>query len=162
MTSSMEPDKSDSRNDMQLQHVAGSDGDACAFCRIIVGDVPPPARYEQYLRHVVFEPLNPVTPGHLLVVPRRHVPDAGYDWGLTGLTFEVACAVANNTLRVHPEYNLIVNKGADAGQSVRHLHVHIVPRVAGDDLAMPWSNPPLDALQSIVDHAAQWGTSEDW
>jgi diadenosine tetraphosphate (Ap4A) HIT family hydrolase len=77
----------------------------------------------------------PLTPGHTLVVPRRHEPD---DLALTGdeqaEIWQVVAAVRLALDQQHrPDgYNLGVNVGADAGQTVDHAHLHIIPRYAGD------------------------------
>lgn len=83
----------------------------------------------------VIEPLNPVTEGHFIVIPREHVEDAAQDPVTTGRVFEVAAEFAGTE-----PFNLITSRGEEATQTVRHLHVHYVPRRAGDGLALPWSN----------------------
>lgn len=129
----------------------------CAFCDIIEGSVPRPARYDHHTGYdyVSFEPLNPVTPGHTLVVPKRHLTDAGHDWYMTGRMFEAACFVAMQYgLRsADRDYNLIVNKGEAAGQTIQHLHVHIVPRTEGDGLLLPWSPVPMDPPSNSAERA---------
>jgi histidine triad (HIT) family protein len=70
---------------------------------------------------------------HLLAIPRLHVEDALEDPELTGHVMEIAAWFA------HGDCNLITSVGAAATQTVRHLHVHIVPRRPGDGLALPWS-----------------------
>lgn len=85
---------------------------------------------------VDFAPLGPVVPGHRLVVPKAHVRDAAEDPAVTAETFRVAALVAR---RVGP-CNLITNVGAEATQSVFHLHVHVVPRYRGDGLKLPWTD----------------------
>ena len=82
-----------------------------------------------------FEPLGPVTPGHRLFVPREHVPRAHQQPAITGLTF---AAAAQWAAKHEEDYNLIVNGGHFAGQTVFHLHVHYVPRRPGDGLLLPW------------------------
>lgn len=103
----------------------------CVFCERI-------AR-EEYgrcsLLSVSFEPLNPVTPGHLLVVPRVHVADATESVAVTGETMRFAALLADSM----GDCNLITSVGAAATQTVRHLHIHIVPRFEGDGLALPWT-----------------------
>ena len=71
-----------------------------------------------------------ITPGHLLVVPRRHVADALEDPELTGRVMAGAAALAASR-RLHP-CNIMTSAGREATQSVFHLHLHIVPRAAGD------------------------------
>lgn len=89
----------------------------------------------------VIEPLNPVTPGHLLVIPRAHVSDFRLFGALLGSAMQVACDVACGQMAegVSPGHNLIVSAGEAATQTVKHLHVHVVPRRPGDGLKLPWS-----------------------
>ena len=108
---------------------------ACAFCDY-AGPSPILADYGDV---IVFEPLNPVTPGHVLVVPKEHADDAGASLRLTGLAFAHAADWAAR--KALPSYNLITSRGAPATQTVRHLHVHVVPRTFGDRLALPWGLP---------------------
>lgn len=89
---------------------------------------------------VWFEPLNPVTPGHMLFVPTRHVSGASdpangpYE---AGITAEVAARWAQ---RHGVEwFNLITSVGAEATQTVFHLHLHLVPRRWDDGLHLPWT-----------------------
>ncbi len=82
-----------------------------------------------------FEPLNPVVPGHMLFVPLEHVSMAQQNPAITGLCFNRAASWAG---RMQQGFNLIVNGGRDAGQTVFHLHVHYVPRTQGDGLLLPW------------------------
>jgi histidine triad (HIT) family protein len=72
---------------------------------------------------------------HLLVLPRVHVADAGCDPEVTAAVMRRAAALMAGL----PAANLITSKGAEATQTVYHLHVHLVPRVAGDGLPLPWT-----------------------
>jgi len=107
---------------------------ACPFCaRIAAGE------YDFSDEHAVaFEPLNPVTPGHLLVVPREHVPDAGSHPLAASRTMYFAAQLAG-PLGWAESYNLITSAGSPATQTVRHLHIHIVPREDRDGLHLPWT-----------------------
>lgn len=84
-----------------------------------------------------FTPLNPVTPGHRLFVPRQHVKDAGEDPMLTAKVMAVAAQWGDEK---YDDYNLITSAGRAATQSVFHLHIHLVPRWPGDGLLLPWTN----------------------
>jgi histidine triad (HIT) family protein len=106
----------------------------CPFCtRIAAGEYDSTNMAQSV---VDFEPLNPVVPGHRLVVPMRHVQDALADPSLTGEVFEFAAVLGR--LAEQP-CNLITSVGAAATQSVYHLHVHIVPRQHLDGLHLPWT-----------------------
>lgn len=109
--------------------------DACVFCQIV--DRKAPVKHLIRVRgSVIFEPLNPVTPGHMLVVPEKHVSDAGDLTEVTGAVMREAAKYADEH---YDSYNLITSAGEAATQSVFHLHVHIVPRRFGDGLALPWT-----------------------
>lgn len=79
-------------------------------------------------------PLDPVVPGHVIVIPRRHVVDCTEDPEVTATVMWAASTIAT------PPCNLITSAGREASQTVFHLHVHIVPRTDGDGLALPWSH----------------------
>ena len=86
---------------------------------------------------IAFEPLNPVTKGHLLVVPKKHVSDFTDD---PETFLETALAASVMAAELGGAYNLITSKGTEATQSVFHLHIHLVPRRGDDGLLLPWSN----------------------
>jgi histidine triad (HIT) family protein len=86
---------------------------------------------------VTFEPLNPVTPGHRLVVPVAHLTDALENPTITGWTMEFAAEVARNYGA--KSCNLITSVGTPATQTVRHLHIHLIPRRENDGLHLPWT-----------------------
>jgi histidine triad (HIT) family protein len=104
----------------------------CVFCAIAAGQTDTPL-LASYYDSVVFEPLNPVTPGHVLVVPKRHVQD------FTDQPIESAKAMLAAGEYATAPCNLITSAGADATQTVFHTHLHIVPRTAGDGLHLPWT-----------------------
>ncbi len=106
----------------------------CPFCeRIRAG------RFDGHVRFgcVTFEPLNPVTPGHRLVVPLLHFERADDDPEQTGRAFRLAAELARE--KGLASFNLITSAGGAATQTVRHLHIHLVPRHEGDGLALPWT-----------------------
>ena len=88
---------------------------------------------------VTFLPLNPVGPGHRLFIPKAHVADALEDPMVTAVTARFAAEwAARNGVGA---CNLITSRGPEATQSVYHLHLHLVPRLKGDGLALPWTGP---------------------
>lgn len=107
----------------------------CMFCKIAAGEAPAQVVY-LWQDAIAIRPLNPVCEGHILVIPKRHVEHALEDPDTTGLAFRRAAL-----LGTYP-CNLITSVGAEATQTVMHLHVHIVPRRAGDRLLLPWSVQP--------------------
>lgn len=110
----------------------------CVFCDIVAGAADPmPKHFSEMGAHsVVFEPLGPVTPGHLLVVPKRHVDNAAEDPNLTADVMRAAAVLAGK----FPAANIITSIGAAATQTIFHLHIHVVPRRPGDGLILPWTN----------------------
>lgn len=115
-------------------------GENCPFCeRIKSGEYDGSLSLPGLV--AVFEPLAPVTPGHLLAVPFRHVRDASTLPYVTGQVMEHAARLTGNpgTLESPYQANLITSIGPNATQTVFHLHVHIVPRRPGDGLALPWT-----------------------
>lgn len=85
---------------------------------------------------LIFEPLNPVVEGHLLVIPDNHVADFTSDSITTECVMRVAGLIA---LERGGDYNLITSKGKNATQSVFHFHVHLIPRKENDGLLLPWT-----------------------
>lgn len=85
----------------------------------------------------VFEPLNPIVKGHLLVVNKVHTNDFADNPAIFSLTSMTAAKIASEN---GGDYNLITSKGKAATQSVFHCHIHLVPRMKGDGLTLPWTN----------------------
>lgn len=109
----------------------------CVFCQIVRGAAP--ARIEAHWPDALaFVPLNPVTDGHLLVVPRVHVTSYLEDPIVTGVVMARAAELAARLGRGLGQSNLITSAGDDATQTVFHMHVHLIPREAGDAISLPW------------------------
>lgn len=139
--------------------------DECIFCRIVAGKAPASVAYEDW-EVMAFLDTNPVNPGHLLVVPKRHaVGLQDLEEGLGGRLFQTAQRLAGALRQsgVRCEgVNLFLADGAEAFQEVFHVHLHVIPRFAGDSfrLEADWSvRPPraeLDAVaRSIREHLLQ-------
>ena len=101
----------------------------CLFCRIIAGEIPSDTIYQDE-RCLAFRDVNPQAPVHVLVIPRDHLEsldDAGQrDEALLGHLLRVAARVANEQGLSDSGYRTAINTGAGAGQSVFHLHVHVL------------------------------------
>ena len=99
----------------------------CIFCRIVAGEMPATLVYEDE-DCVVFEDVNPKAPCHLLVVPRKHIPtlnDSGEeDERLLGHLLSVASRAAQE--KKIRSYRTVINTKSDAGQTIYHLHVHVL------------------------------------
>ncbi|MCG5215856.1 HIT domain-containing protein [Streptosporangium soli] len=107
----------------------------CVFCAIVAGQAPS-TMIREWPEVIAIAPRSGgVTPGHVLVIPREHVADVGTDPAVSALTMAAAAQLAGEL----PAANVITSKGSAATQTVYHLHLHVVPRVAGDDLPLPWT-----------------------
>lgn len=102
---------------------------ACVFCRIIDGTVPSKRVYEDE-ECMVFHDINPQAQVHLLVIPKRHIPSLAHvqpsDRSLLGHLLVIASDVAKEAGLVDDGYRVVVNTGARAGQTVFHLHLHVL------------------------------------
>lgn len=102
---------------------------ACLFCRIIRHDTPAEFVHEDDLV-VAFKDLRPQAPVHLLICPRKHIPTVNdlvtEDNALVGHIFQVAKKLAEQ-FGVHQKgYRVVFNVNAGAGQSVYHIHLHLL------------------------------------
>ncbi len=115
----------------------------CPFCSIIHRDDPDAREIYRDETVVAFFPDKPATLGHVLVVPRDHIPDIWQLDDATGSRLAVVTIRLASVMRnaLAPEgLNVIQSNGAAATQTVFHLHVHLVPRWQGDALGRIW--PP--------------------
>lgn len=88
----------------------------------------------------IIEPLNPVTPGHLLVIPKSHVsPQYGAEHLAECLHLLQEYRECDDEV-LDQDFNLIVNSGENASQSIEHMHLHYVPRRKDDGLKLPWTD----------------------
>jgi histidine triad (HIT) family protein len=105
------------------------ESDDCLFCRIVRGDIPADvvAEGESW---IAFRDIQPQAPVHVLVIPRRHVDSIGElkegDTGLAGELLVAAAEVARLEGVGESGYRVVTNVGERAGQSVFHLHVHVL------------------------------------
>ena len=101
----------------------------CIFCKIVAGEIPAAKVYEDE-RAVAFRDINPQAPTHALVIPRAHVAslnEAGEaDEALLGHLLVVAARVAREAGHAEGGYRTVINTGPDAGQTVFHVHVHVL------------------------------------
>lgn len=109
----------------------------CIFCRIAAGAIP--ARIVHRDESVVaFEDLNPQAPCHVLIVPARHIATLNDltpgDDALVGSLFRVAATIARERGYAERGYRTVFNCNRDAGQTVFHLHLHLL---AGRGLGWP-------------------------
>lgn len=129
---------------------------SCAFCAIIDERAPASVVYEDG-DVIAFMDINPITPGHLLVVPRSHLPAlTDLPDSLGGHLFNVAqrLAAALRASDVRADgINLFYADGAAALQEIFHAHLHVIPRYRDDGFTIDanWgTNPTHDELDAIV------------
>jgi histidine triad (HIT) family protein len=112
----------------------------CIFCKIVQGQIPS-AKVLETDQAIAFLDIHPVNPGHVLIVPRAHhahlsdLPDAIASHAgslLPRLCRAVRAATGADGL------NVIVNNGRSAGQTIDHVHWHIIPRFLDDAVNWPW------------------------
>lgn len=125
----------------------------CVFCKIVNGEIPSYKIYEDD-DILAFLDISQATKGHTLVIPKKH-----YDNLLTidSKTLEkvsVACQKVATTLKEKlntSNFNFVNNCGTTAGQSVMHVHFHVIPRYPDDDFKMNITEhaPDFDALKTL-------------
>jgi histidine triad (HIT) family protein len=101
----------------------------CLFCRIVAGDVPSTRVHDDDLV-IAFRDIAPRAPTHILVIPRRHIASAAdlteADGPLLGRLFAVAAAIARDAGIADGGYRIVTNVGQWGGQTVDHLHLHLM------------------------------------
>ena len=101
----------------------------CIFCRIVAKKLPAKILHEDEFV-IAFEDLNPKAPVHLLIVPKKHIADIHSiviaDQELIGHLFFVAKTLASKNGLYKGGYRMVINNGQDAGQTVFHIHLHLL------------------------------------
>ncbi|WP_406622794.1 HIT family protein [Acidovorax sp. SDU_ACID1] len=122
----------------------------CIFCRLVAGEIPSATVYEDD-HTIAFMDIGQVTPGHVLVATKRHAAT------LFDTTPAEAAAVMQTARRVAlavratfdpAGLTLLQANGAEGGQTVGHVHMHVVPRHADDGITFTWprQEPPAEVL----------------
>jgi histidine triad (HIT) family protein len=100
----------------------------CIFCKIAAGEIPSTKRYEDD-EIIAFNDLYPQAPVHILVIPKKHIDSAADitpdNSALAAKCLEVIALLAKKE-KLDGGFRVITNSGADAGQSVKHLHFHVL------------------------------------
>ncbi len=111
--------------------------DDCLFCKIAAGEVPATIVHESD-DLLAFEDINPQAPTHVVIIPRKHVPTVNdlttEDEALFGKLATVAKQIATDRGFADDGYRLVMNCNRAAGQTVFHLHMHLL---GGRDLGWP-------------------------
>lgn len=124
----------------------------CVFCKIVAGEIPSSRVYEDAEAYAFLD-IAPFKRGHTLIVSRTHVPNALTDAEVMA-ELTPAIQAVGELLRERlgaTGLNILTNVGEDAGQSVFHLHVHLIPRYADDPgfAAMVERAPGADDLDAV-------------
>lgn len=102
---------------------------SCLFCKIIAGEIPASKVYDDD-QMMAFNDINPQAPMHVLVVPKKHIATlnelSAIDDGLVGAMVRLAAAIAKDRGFDGPGYRTVFNCNAQAGQTVFHVHLHVL------------------------------------
>ena len=124
----------------------------CLFCKIAAGEIPSKKVYEDEQVYAFYD-IDPQAPTHFLVIPKAHIGSCGEitadNAGVVAHIFEVISKVTAQ-LGI-TDFRVVSNCGAQAGQTVPHLHFHILPRKQGDGLnAWPRLGKDHHDLQEVA------------
>ncbi len=101
----------------------------CIFCKIVNKEVPAKIVYEDD-KIMAFKDVKPIAPVHLLIIPKKHIPSVNHlgseDKTSVGELFLIASKIAREQGVAETGYRLIFNIGENAGQTVDHLHLHLI------------------------------------
>lgn len=108
----------------------------CLFCKIVAGEIPSKKIFEDELVYV-FEDICPTAPIHYLIIPKEHIVSAAeitsQNSQIVAHIFEVVSKLASD-LKLETGFRVVTNCGDDAGQTVKHLHFHLL---AGREFGWP-------------------------
>lgn len=101
----------------------------CIFCKIVKGEIPSTSVYRDEQAYA-FRDIQPAAPTHILIVPQRHIDSvnalSAEDEGTIGHLFTVAKQIAAQEGLSERGYRLVINTNAEAGQTVFHIHLHLL------------------------------------
>lgn len=111
----------------------------CVFCRIVRGSVPSTKIFEDESM-IAFMDFKPVTKGHILIIPKRHAEyltelEDNIAGEMIVLAKGIGKALRKSKLNCHA-INYILSDGAEAGQNIFHVHMHVIPRYRGDGFGL--------------------------
>jgi len=118
----------------------------CIFCKIALGEIPAATLYEDEDFRVILD-LAPASKGHALIIPKEHYRNL-YDLSeeLASKVFVLAKRMTNKMREVLgcEGYNIVQNNEEQAGQTVFHFHMHLIPRYKGDQVGLCWNPGKLE------------------
>lgn len=129
--------------------------DECLFCKIIAGEIPSTAVYEDDDFKAILD-VNPAARGHVIIIPKKHASNIyELEDEDAAKVFPIAKRIAAALQKTYgcDGVNVLQNNGEAAGQTVFHLHVHVVPRYYGDGVQIMWKpgeTPNLDEVANEI------------
>ena len=112
----------------------------CIFCKIAAGEIPSSTVYEDEFFRVILD-IAPAAKGHVIILPKQHMTNL-FDLSkeIASRALCLASHIANGMKKALccDGVNLLQNNGAAAGQTVFHLHLHLIPRYENDHMNIPW------------------------
>ncbi len=127
----------------------------CIFCKIIAGEIPSTAVYEDEDFKAILD-VGPAARGHVIIIPKKHAENIyELEDEDAAKVFPIAKKIATALKKTYDcdGVNVLQNNGKAAGQTVFHLHVHVVPRYYSDDVKIMWEpgeTPDLDEVASEI------------
>jgi len=127
---------------------------SCIFCKLVAKQIPSTVVYEDR-DTLAFMDIGQVNPGHVLVAAKTHAENIyALEDETAGAVFRAAARVARAIRKAFspPGLSVYQANGKPAGQTVFHLHIHLVPRHDGDGMALAWpvKNPPREKLEEYA------------
>ncbi len=124
----------------------------CLFCKIIAGELPSTPVYEDEDYKVILD-VNPAARGHVIIIPKKHAANIfELEDEEAAKVFPIAKKIAAALRKTYhcDGINILQNNGEAAGQTVFHLHVHVVPRYYGDDVNIMWEPGNTPDLEEVA------------
>lgn len=125
----------------------------CIFCKIIAGEIPSTAVYEDDDFKAILD-VNPAARGHVIIVPKKHAANIfELEEEDAKKVFPIAKKIAAALEKTYhcDGINILQNNGEAAGQTVFHLHVHVVPRYYGDGVNIMWKPGETPDLNEVAE-----------
>ena len=125
----------------------------CVFCAIAAGEIPSFKVYEDDIV-LAYMDINPFTKGHVLVIPKEHTEGLldTPDTTLAAVIARVKKIAAHMKAALPCDgFNILQNNGESAGQTVKHVHFHIVPRYGSEPIVFESHKGDMDALKALAE-----------
>lgn len=125
----------------------------CVFCKIIAGEIPSTAVYEDEDFKAILD-VNPAARGHVIIIPKKHAANIfELEEEEVAKVFPIAKKIATALMKTYncDGINVLQNNGEAAGQTVFHLHVHVVPRYYDDDVNIMWQPGETPDLKAVAE-----------